>query len=74
MRIQTAVIDAADIPKHIIYQYEYKDCAIFNKAVKRFKVKFLCIGLNTQNGLYVTYFKRCLKPHLRHYWFPNLNI
>ena len=41
MRIWTAVIDAADIPKHIIYQYEYKDCAIFNQAVKRFKVKFL---------------------------------
>ena len=38
MRIQTAVIDAADIPKHIIYQYEYKkDCAIFNKAVKDLK-------------------------------------
>ena len=44
MRIWTAVIDAAGIPKHIIYQYEYKDCAIFNKAVKRFKVNFLCIG------------------------------
>jgi len=27
----------ADIPKHIIYQYEYKDCAIFNKAVKDLK-------------------------------------
>ena len=44
MRIWTAVIDAADILKHIIYQYEYKDCAIFDKGVKRFKVKFLCIG------------------------------
>jgi len=37
MSIWTAVIDAADIPKHIIYQYEYKDCAIFNKAVKDLK-------------------------------------
>ena len=44
MRIWTAVIDAAEIPKHIIYQFEYKDCAIFNKGVKRFKVKLLCIG------------------------------
>ena len=44
MRIWTAVIDAVDIPKHVIYQSEYKDCAIFDKGVKRFKVKFLCIG------------------------------
>ena len=37
MRIWTAVIDAAEIPKHIIYQYEYKDCAIFIKFVKTLK-------------------------------------
>ena len=50
MRIWTAIFDAADIPKHIIYQYEYKDCDIFKKAVKRFKVKFLCIGLTLRMG------------------------
>ena len=37
MKIWTAVINTADIPKHIIYQYEYKDSAIFNKAVKDLK-------------------------------------
>ena len=37
MRIWTAIIDVADIPKHIICQYEYKDYAIFNKAVKDLK-------------------------------------
>ena len=40
MRIWTAVIDAVDIPKHVIYQYEYKDCAIFIKAVKALKYNF----------------------------------
>ena len=34
MTIWTAVIDAADIPKQIIYQNEYKDCVNFNKAEK----------------------------------------
>ena len=37
MRIWNAVIDAADIPKYIICQYEYKDYAIFNKAAKDLK-------------------------------------
>ena len=45
MRIWTAVIDAADIPKHMIYQYEYKDCAISNKAVKDLKYNLFCIAL-----------------------------
>ena len=40
MRIWTAVIDETDIPKHVIYQYEYKDCAIFNKAEKDLNQKF----------------------------------
>ena len=45
MRIWTAVIDAADIPKHMIYQYEYKDCAISIKAVKDLKYNLFCIAL-----------------------------
>ena len=40
MRIWTAVIDAADLPKQIICQYEYKDCAIFIKAVKALKYNY----------------------------------
>ena len=47
MRIWTAVIDAADIPKHINYQYEYKDCAIFNKAEKDLKSNFCALVLCT---------------------------
>ena len=37
MSIWTAVIDDADIPKHMIYQYEYKDCGIFDKTVEGLK-------------------------------------
>ena len=48
MRIWTAVIDAADIPKHIIYQYEYKDCAIFNKAVKDLKKIFCALVIHLE--------------------------
>ena len=44
MRIWTAVIDVADIPKQIIYQYEYKVLCYFQQGCKRFKVKSLCIG------------------------------
>ena len=40
MRLWTAIIDAADIPKHMIYQYEYKDCAIFIKAIKALKYNY----------------------------------
>ena len=48
MRIWTAVIDAANIPKHIICQYEYKDCAIFNKAVKDLKQNFCALVLHLE--------------------------
>ena len=48
MRIWTAVIDAADILKHIIYQYEYKDSAIFNKAVKDLKKNYCALVLNLE--------------------------
>ena len=56
MRIWTAVIYAADIPKQIIYQYEYKVLCYFQQGCKiqqgckRFKVNFLCIGLTLRMG------------------------
>jgi len=49
MRIWTAVIDAADIPKHIISVWIQRLC-YFQQGCKRFKVKFLCIGLTLRMG------------------------
>ena len=49
MRIWTAVIDAADIPKHIISVWIQRLC-YFQQGCKRFKVKFLCIGPTLRMG------------------------